>query len=81
MARPICKEQGCEREINGHGLCKPHYMHWYRTEKARNGNKNLTDKADRIKPEPGGRLPRMREWDEEDLDAFWLWIKRELKIA
>ena len=30
MARRICKVEGCEKIVNGHGLCPTHYARWKR---------------------------------------------------
>lgn len=81
MSRPICKEQGCEKEINGRGLCKSHYMEWYRQTKAANNNAYLSDYKEPVKSVPGGYLGRTREWTEEDLEMFWIWVKEELKLV
>lgn len=77
----ICKEDDCGRIVNGHGMCKSHYMHWYRAEKKKNGGRDFTTYHQKVAAEPGGRLPRRSDWSKEDLEAFWIWTKKELKLA
>lgn len=80
MAPSTCQEQDCDRVINGRGMCKMHYMRWFTAQRNANGGASLTTFHDRIKPEPGGAIPRGREWTKEELGAFWLWVKKELAL-
>jgi len=56
-------------------------MNWYREERKRNGNKDLTTYHQKVDPEPGGPLGRTREWTKEDLEGFWGFVKKELNLT
>ena len=76
-----CTIDNCDKIVNGHGMCKAHYMNWYREERKRNGNKDLTTYHQKVDPEPGGPLGRTREWTKEDLEGFWGFVKKELNLT
>lgn len=72
MARGVCQMPNCSRPMNGRGMCKLHYMQWY------NANKPKGTFVAIAKPK-ADKLHGVQA--DDSIDAYWEWVKKELKLA
>lgn len=63
----MCSRPGCDKPLRARGYCNSHYSAFRIAERKNTDN-------------PRVDLRRLG-WDETDLEAYWLWVKKELEIV
>lgn len=66
MAKEKCIVVDCEFLNNARGMCKTHYGAWLRENKG-----------------SVSEVPRMvvSEMTDDEKEQYWLWVKKELRLA
>jgi hypothetical protein len=66
----MCNREGCEKPVRAMGYCQGHYSKFKHDRNKAMG-----------KPRINYRAERTIEWTEEELENFWQFVKKELKIV
>jgi hypothetical protein len=66
----MCSEPGCQKKYHARGLCTSHYWSRYLSASGRR-NGGL----------PGRSSRDGLDWDENEYESFWQFVKKELNLV
>jgi hypothetical protein len=66
----MCNREGCQKPVRAMGYCVSHYSKYKHDRNAALG-----------KPRVNYRAERTVVWTKEELENFWQFVKKELKIV